>query len=118
MAKPPKRARAPVKRTPIAVTPAKPVAKWEAAPGDFADRFIGAIASDFAQEGAGVIARLRDDDPAGYLKLVALLVGKLPDRPAPAAGRFDELSPEEKFARAVTLARRLGLDRLAKDDES
>src|ERR1700760_77012 len=38
------------------------------------DVFVSAIADDFAEHGAKVIARVRRDDPAAYLKIIGSFV--------------------------------------------
>jgi len=38
------------------------------------DTFIAAIESDFAEYGADALVKLREDDPAAYIKVVASLV--------------------------------------------
>jgi hypothetical protein len=38
------------------------------------DQFLAAIADDFAEHGAGAIAKVRMNDPATYLKLIGSLV--------------------------------------------
>lgn len=36
--------------------------------------FLGALADDFAQHGAGAIKEMREKDPGGYVRVVAALV--------------------------------------------
>ena len=40
------------------------------------EEFISALAQDFAKHGAAVIERVRQEKPAGYLKVVASLLPK------------------------------------------
>lgn len=38
--------------------------------------FVRALADDFAKNGAAAIERTRDDDPAGYLRIIASVLPK------------------------------------------
>ena len=48
--------------------------------------FIDALSRDFAQHGAGVIAKVREEHPSAYLRLVASLVAAKTETPTQTGG--------------------------------
>ncbi|WP_026621305.1 hypothetical protein [Ensifer sp. WSM1721] len=68
--------------------------------GQLGGAFLNAVQADFAVHGVGVIARIREEKPESYLKLVASLQPK--DLSA-AAGGIDELSDEQLIERIRAL---------------
>lgn len=59
------------------------------------ETFLAAVASDFEQHGAATLAKLRDDDPASYLRIV----GSFVPRESPTREDFGDLSDEEILER-------------------
>lgn len=61
---------------------------------------MGAIAEDFAAKGATAIARLREDDPATYLRMITALVPRelIMQREAQAVPDYADLTEDEALA--------------------
>lgn len=61
---------------------------------------MGAIAEDFAANGATAIARLREDDPATYLRMITALVPRelILQREAQPVPDYADLTEEEALA--------------------
>ncbi|MDX0997680.1 hypothetical protein GOL26_22565 [Sinorhizobium medicae] len=62
--------------------------------------FLCAVQADFAQHGVGVLARIREEKPETYLKLVSSI---LPKDLSAATGCADELSDEQLIERIQAL---------------
>lgn len=62
--------------------------------------FLGAVQADFARHGVNVIARIREEKPEAYLKLVASV---LPKDLSAATGGVDDLSDEQIIDRIRAL---------------
>lgn len=62
--------------------------------------FLGAVRADFAQHGVDVIARIREEKPESYLKLVASV---LPKDLSAATGGVEELTDEQLVNRVRAL---------------
>ncbi|WEX76175.1 hypothetical protein PYH37_004454 [Sinorhizobium numidicum] len=62
--------------------------------------FLQAVQADFEAHGVGVVARIREEKPETYLKLVASI---LPKDINVNAGGMDELSDEQLLERIRTL---------------
>jgi hypothetical protein len=75
-----------------------PAARGEGSP--LGSSFLGAVRADFAQHGSEVIARIRDEKPEAYLKLVASV---LPKDLSAATGGVDDLSDEQIIDRIRAL---------------
>ena len=75
-----------------------PAARGEGSP--LGSSFLGAVRTDFAQHGSEVIARIRDEKPEAYLKLVASV---LPKDLSAATGGVDDLSDEQIIDRIRSL---------------
>ncbi|WP_232831381.1 hypothetical protein [Pseudogemmobacter bohemicus] len=75
-----------------------------------------AIADDFATHGADAIARLRADDPANYLRMVAALVPRelILQRESQPVPDYAELSDEEAVALLEAEYRRRRLESAGK----
>jgi hypothetical protein len=71
--------------------------------------FLAALAEDFEAHGADAIARVREESPAAYLKLVARL---LPQDVNLNVNELRQLSDQELMERAEQLAGELGWSRL------
>src|SRR3954471_21788309 len=77
-----------------------------------AEAFLRDPASDFEEHGAAAIARVRAEDPTGYLKLVAVLVAKQSAAAEPTITPRvlvlqDFGTPEEQEAKMLDQQRRL-----------
>ena len=61
------------------------------------ERFLDAIADDFAAHGAQAIAKVRTDDPATYLKILCTLIPRqlILEREESPAINFREVTDEE-----------------------
>jgi len=59
------------------------------------EHLIAALCADFAEHGVGVIERVREDDPAVYLRIVAQIV---PQTVLVSDARLDDLSDDELAA--------------------
>ena len=57
--------------------------------------FLAAIESDFAAHGPDALAKLRDDDPSAYLRIVASLVPRDLILKREQSEDYSELSPQE-----------------------
>ncbi|WP_234819696.1 MULTISPECIES: hypothetical protein [Sinorhizobium] len=68
--------------------------------GRLGGAFLDAVQADFAAHGAGVIARIREEKPETYLKLVAAVTPK--DLSA-STNAMDELSNEQLIERIRAL---------------
>ncbi|TCN29119.1 hypothetical protein [Sinorhizobium americanum] len=68
--------------------------------GRLGGTFLDAVQADFAAHGAGVIARIREEKPETYLKLVATITPK--DLSA-TTNAMDELSNEQLIERIRAL---------------
>ena len=75
-------------------------------PDAFDTAFVDALSADFAQYGSAALARLREDDPAAYMKLCAAV---LPKAVAGAIDPLEGMTDEELLDRAKGLAKQLGL---------
>lgn len=64
--------------------------------GRLGGAFAEAVQADFEVHGAAVVARIREEKPESYLKLVASI---LPKDPGAAAGAMDDLSDEQLIER-------------------
>ena len=76
------------------------------------DLLMTAIADDFATHGADAIARLRANDPANYLRMVAALVPRelILQRESQPVPDYAELTDEEALAVLETEYRRRRLE--------
>src|SRR3954468_4645204 len=77
-----------------------------------AEAFLRELASDFEEHGAAAIARVREEDPTTYLKLVAVLVAKQAVAPEPMnmprpVVLQDFGTPDEQEAKMLEQQRRL-----------
>ena len=70
------------------------------------ERFIAAMCADFEEHGASVIERVREEDPAVYLRVVA---GLVPAHVLVHEARLDELSDEELATYLIAVRQALGL---------
>jgi hypothetical protein len=86
-------------------------------PAGLSKLFLAALVGDFARHGGTVIEKLREGDPAQYLKLCAALLPKeealraesgAQAEDAAAREDLEALSDDELFERARRLAERLG----------
>jgi hypothetical protein len=68
--------------------------------------FVDALAGDFLRHGAAAIARMREDDPATYMKLCAQV---LPKSLLNSIDPLEAMSDEELRERARQLAEKAGL---------
>jgi hypothetical protein len=68
--------------------------------GRIGGAFVEAVLEDFEAHGAAVVARIREEKPETYLKLVASM---LPKDLSAAAGGMDDLSDEQLIARIRVL---------------
>ena len=68
--------------------------------------FVDALAGDFLRHGAAAIARMREDDPATYMKLCAQV---LPKSLINSIDPLEAMSDEELRERARQLAEKAGL---------
>lgn len=68
--------------------------------GRIGGAFVEAVQADFEAHGAAVVARIREEKPETYLKLVASI---LPKDLSAAAGGMDDLSDEQLIARIRVL---------------
>lgn len=59
------------------------------------ETFIAAVEADFAEYGPDALAKLRDDDPAAYLRIVASLVPRDLILQREQQPDFSELTPQE-----------------------
>lgn len=75
-----------------------PAARGEGSP--LGGSFLGAVQADFARHGVNVIARIREEKPEAYLKLVASV---LPKDLSAATGGVDDLSDEQIIDRIRAL---------------
>ena len=74
-----------------------PSGRPKGAKNKLTDLFLSVIADDFAEHGAEALARVRDQDPASYLKIVGSLVPRelvLQREESPAVD-YAELSHDE-----------------------
>ena len=68
--------------------------------------FTDALLVDFRRHGAAAITRLREDDPASYIKMCASV---LPKAVIDSVDPIDSLSDDELLKRARRLAEKAGL---------
>ncbi|OHV77986.1 hypothetical protein [Ensifer sp. LCM 4579] len=80
--------------------PAKAAAKRASGRGRLGGAFADAVQADFEAYGAAVVARIREEKPESYLKLVASILPK--DLGAAASG-MEELSDEQLIERIRVL---------------
>lgn len=70
------------------------------------ERFIAAMCADFEEHGQSVIERVREEDPAVYLRVVA---GLVPAHVLVHEARLDELSDDELASYLFAVRQALGL---------
>jgi hypothetical protein len=70
-----------------------------------AGEFIDALASDFADNGAAAIAKVRQDKPDVYIRVVAAILPKELDIALNVSAFADDYQDAREFARAYKLAR-------------
>lgn len=75
-------------------------AKRASGRGRLGGAFADAVQADFEVHGAAVVARIREEKPESYLKLVASI---LPKDLGAAAGGMDDLSDEQLIERIRVL---------------
>jgi hypothetical protein len=80
------------------------------------EAFLEALCADYEQHGKAAIERMRDTNPVAYLRMIASLLPKEFHVEA-ARSEFEGMTLDEKRQHAITLARQLGLDRIAGNDE-
>ena len=68
--------------------------------GRLGGAFVEAVQADFEAHGEAVVARIREEKPESYLKLVASI---LPKDSSAAAGGMDDLSDEQLIERIRVL---------------
>lgn len=68
--------------------------------------FLAALREDFLHHGAAVIARVREEDPLGYLKLCASMV---PKTASDAADPLEQMGDDELLEQARKAAAQIGL---------
>jgi len=56
----------------------------------FGEAFIGALCEDFAEHGSSTIARVREDDPAAYLRLCVAIMPKEVEITSPLSELTDD----------------------------
>lgn len=70
------------------------------------EHFIGALCADFEMYGVDVIARVREDDPAVYLRVIAQVV---PQTVLMQDAKLDDLSDDELAAYLLAVREALGV---------
>ena len=70
------------------------------------EHFIAALCADFEEHGTSVIARVREEDPAVYLRVVA---GLVPQHVLVHEARLDELSDDELATYLIAVRQALGV---------
>ncbi len=69
------------------------------------EHFIAALCADFERHGVGAIARVREDDPAVYLRVIAQVV---PQTVLMQDAKLDELSDDELAAYLFAVREAIG----------
>src|SRR5262245_11848888 len=80
------------------------------------ERFLDAIANDFAEHGTEAIAKVRTSDPAAYLKLIGAIVPKelILQREQSPAINWDQVTYEELAEFIEERKRQLSIEQLLK----
>jgi hypothetical protein len=84
--------------------------------GKLSEAFLDALCADYEAHGKAAIERMRETNPVAYLRMIASLLPKEFHVEA-TRSPLEGLTLEQKRERAIVLARRLGLHRLAANDE-
>ncbi len=71
------------------------------------EQFVADLFADWEAHGRGVLATLRTEKPADYVRIAAAV---LPKEKSPNPEPLDELTDAELFERIVRVAARAGLD--------
>jgi hypothetical protein len=79
-----------------------------------AERFVADLCADWAQHGVAVIAKVRREHPAVYLRTVASLVPR--ELPPPVQNEYSDLSDEELADRLIELGQQVLADLACKRD--
>jgi hypothetical protein len=61
-------------------------------------QFVAAVSEDWTKHGATVLAKVRNNNPSAYLRVVASLVSR--DEPTPTPNPYDGLTRDELIAEA------------------
>jgi hypothetical protein len=78
------------------------------------EHFIATLCADFEAHGADVVARLREDDPAVYLRVVAQIV---PQTVLMQEAKLDDLSDDELAAYLAAVRQALRIRDVSSDGE-
>lgn len=85
---------------------ANPAGRPRGSKNRLTERFLQGLCEDFEEHGVGVIAKVREDMPAVYLRIIGRLV---PAHLLVQEARFDELSDDEISTYLIAIREALGV---------